>query len=100
MYLSKFSPHFPPIFPPWRLVICLKLAIVITTYKLYIISMPLSGKQIIKLLFKEGWQLDRVNGSHHILIKGSKSVTVPVHGNKSLGKGLESKILKQTGLKK
>ena len=61
--------------------------------------MPLSGKQLVKILKKEGWTLARINGSHHILVKGSKSVTIPVHGNKSLGKGIESKIMKQTGLK-
>jgi predicted RNA binding protein YcfA (HicA-like mRNA interferase family) len=62
--------------------------------------MPLSGKELVKLLKANGWFLVRITGSHHILIKGSKRVTVPVHGNKSLGKGLEQKILKQTGLKK
>jgi len=62
--------------------------------------MPLSGKQLVKLLQENGWSLARINGSHHILVKGDRSVTVPVHGNHSLGKGLEQKILKQTGLKK
>lgn len=38
--------------------------------------------------------------SHHILCKGHKRLTVPVHGNKSLGKGLERKLLKEAGLKK
>lgn len=61
--------------------------------------MPLSGKQLVKILKKEGWRIDRINGSHHILVKGSKTMTVPVHGNKSLGKGIESKLLKQAGLK-
>lgn len=62
--------------------------------------MPLSGKQLVRLLEEHGWVLVRINGSHHILVKGQISVTVPVHGNRSLGKGLESKILKQAGLKK
>lgn len=62
--------------------------------------MPLSGKELLKLLKKNGWELNRITGSHHIMVKGSKTVTVPIHGNKSLGKGLESKILKQSGLKK
>ena len=62
--------------------------------------MPLSGKQLLKLLKKQGWKLDRINGSHHILVKGNLTVTVPVHGNKSLGKGLEAKLFKQTGVKK
>ena len=62
--------------------------------------MPLSGKQLVKKLKKNGWKLDRIVGSHHILVKNSNTVSVPVHGNKSLGKGLESKLLKQTGVKK
>jgi len=62
--------------------------------------MPLSGKDLIKLLKSEGWTIVRVNGSHHILAKESKTVVVPVHGNQSLGKGLEQKILKQAGVKK
>ena len=60
--------------------------------------MPLSGKQILKLLLRNGWTVDRVNGSHHTLIKGEKTLVVPVH-SKELGKGLESKILKEAGLK-
>ena len=55
---------------------------------------------MIKLLRENGWELHRVSGSHHIMKKGSKMVPVPVHGNKSLGKGLEAKIFKQSGVKK
>lgn len=62
--------------------------------------MPLSGKQLVKLLKKNGWKIQRITGSHHIMVKGDKKVPVPVHGNKDLGKGLEKAILKQTGLKK
>lgn len=62
--------------------------------------MPISGKELVKLLKKAGWKLDRVNGSHHIMVKGNKTATVPVHANRSLGKGLEAKLLKQTGIKK
>lgn len=62
--------------------------------------MPLSGKDLVRHLEQNGWVLVRINGSHHILVKGQISVTVPVHGNQSLGKGLESKILKKAGLKK
>ena len=62
--------------------------------------MPLSGKQLVRLLEENGWVLVRINGSHHTLVKGQASVTIPVHGNHSLGKGLEFKILKKAGLKK
>jgi len=62
--------------------------------------MPLSGKELIAKLKKEGWKLDRIHGSHHIMIKeGQLPVTVPVHGNKDLPKGTLHQILKDTGSK-
>jgi predicted RNA binding protein YcfA (HicA-like mRNA interferase family) len=54
----------------------------------------------VKLLLREGWALVRITGSHHYMAKGTNKVSVPVHGNHSLGKGLEAKILKKAGLKK
>ncbi|MDR1453627.1 MAG: type II toxin-antitoxin system HicA family toxin [Candidatus Margulisbacteria bacterium] len=60
--------------------------------------MPLTGKQMLKLLLKNGWTLDRVSGSHHVLQKADKTLVVPYHA-KDLGKGLEKKILKEAGLK-
>ena len=60
----------------------------------------MTGKELLKLLERDGWTLDRINGSHHIMIKGSKTLSVPVHGNKELGKGLLNKLMKVGGLKK
>lgn len=58
--------------------------------------MPMTGKKLIKLMKKNGWVLDRVSGSHHVMIKeGRRSVPVPVHGNKDLPKGLLKAIMKQ-----
>ncbi|MFD2254932.1 type II toxin-antitoxin system HicA family toxin [Lactococcus formosensis subsp. bovis] len=61
--------------------------------------MPLTGKRMLKLLLKEGWVERRIEGSHHHLYKDGVRITVPVHGNQDLGKGLERKILRQAGLK-
>jgi len=58
----------------------------------------MNGKQVIKLLEKEGWKLDRISGSHHLLEKGGKVVPVPVHGTADLGKGLIAAIQRQTGV--
>jgi len=58
----------------------------------------MKGKDLVKLLKQNGWTLDRVNGSHHIMIKGSKTISVPCH-NKDLGIGLYNALLKQSGLK-
>jgi predicted RNA binding protein YcfA (HicA-like mRNA interferase family) len=50
-------------------------------------------------LVRAGWFLDRVGGSHHIYVKpGFAPVSVAVHGNKSLGKGLQRRLMRQTGL--
>lgn len=58
------------------------------------------GKQIIKMMEKHGWVLDRISGSHHIMIKENyRSIPVPVHGNRDIPIGLASKILKQADIK-
>lgn len=62
--------------------------------------MPLTGKEMLKLLKKNGWKELRQDGSHHILEKDGAIIVVPVHANQDLGKGLEQRILKDTGLKK
>ena len=61
--------------------------------------MPLTGKQMLKLAKKNGWQEVRQKGSHHILKKdGFPVVVVPVHGNEDLKKGLEQSLLKDLGI--
>lgn len=58
----------------------------------------MKDKELLKLLLKNDWKLDRVNGSHHILIKDGKTISLPVHG-KDMKKGIEIAILKKAGLK-
>ena len=56
----------------------------------------MTGKELKKLLEKNGWILDRIKGSHHIMIKEVKrSIPIPIHGNKELPIGLYKRILKQ-----
>lgn len=59
----------------------------------------MTGKEIIKFLEANGWHVLRVNGSHHRLGKGSLRTTVPVHGNRDIGKGLQAAIERQTGVR-
>lgn len=61
--------------------------------------MPVSGKKIIKLLKKAGWEIVSQTGSHIKLKKGSKLTIVPLHGNKDLPKGTIKSIEKQSGEK-
>jgi predicted RNA binding protein YcfA (HicA-like mRNA interferase family) len=59
-----------------------------------------SGKQFAKILERKGWQLIRVQGSHHIYTKPGESsrISVPIHGNKDLKIGLLSHFMKQANL--
>lgn len=57
----------------------------------------MKDRELIKLLKKNGWNLDRINGSHHIFRKESMVVSVPVHG-KDVPTGLLHQILKDAGL--
>lgn len=59
----------------------------------------MNGKEIIKKLKKEGWQVLRIRGSHHMMGKGGARTTVPVHAGRDLKPGLVKKIQKDTGVK-
>ena len=55
------------------------------------------GKELVSLLQKDGWQIVRIKGSHHILKKGNQIEVIPVH-DKDLPKGLMESIIKRTGI--
>lgn len=59
----------------------------------------MNGKDVIRRLKEDGWELVRVRGSHHLLRKGAVIVPVPVHGARDLGLGLLKKLEKETGVK-
>jgi predicted RNA binding protein YcfA (HicA-like mRNA interferase family) len=59
-----------------------------------------SGKTVAKILERRGWQLIRIQGSHHIYGKPGEvtRISVPIHGNKDLKSGLLRHFMKQAGL--
>ena len=58
-------------------------------------SPKFTGKQLIKSLVKLGFNVIRINGSHHFLQhKDGRCTTVPVHSKEIIGPGLLNKILK------
>lgn len=61
----------------------------------------LTGKEIIKVLEKLGFNITRIRGSHHILKhKDGRMTVIPVHSNEIIGPGLFLKILDDCELKK
>lgn len=61
--------------------------------------MTLTGKQFVERAKEAGWVVDRIASSHYIMVKGDKTISVPVHAGKPLPTGLLYKLLKQAGLK-
>lgn len=58
----------------------------------------MKDKDLLKLFLKNGWEINRINGSHHILKKDGQIEVIPIH-NKDVPTGLLEKILKRAGLK-
>jgi predicted RNA binding protein YcfA (HicA-like mRNA interferase family) len=60
----------------------------------------ISGKELARLLEERGWELKRVQGSHHIYVKSGNParISVPIHGNKPLKIGLQRHLMKIAGI--
>ena len=63
-------------------------------------SVPgLTGKELLSVLKKAGFDVFRVKGSHHILRHPDGRSTVdPVHAGETIGPGLLAKILRDCDL--
>ena len=64
--------------------------------------MPMTPREMVKLLKDNGFIEESQNGSHKKMVKPGANmppIIVPMH-SKDLKKGLEKAILKQAGLKK
>lgn len=55
-----------------------------------------TGKSMAKLAEAKGWNLARINGSHHIYTKEGRleRVVIPIHGSKTLKIGLQRSLMK------
>ena len=59
-------------------------------------QLVISGKELIRLLEKLGFEVIRINGSHHrVKHPDGRVTTVPVHKNEDLPKGLARKIIRE-----
>jgi predicted RNA binding protein YcfA (HicA-like mRNA interferase family) len=60
----------------------------------------MSGREFARLVERNGWKLLRINGSHHIYGRSGSVVrlSIPIHGNKPLKRGLLTHLAKMAGL--
>jgi len=55
--------------------------------------------QVISILKRHGFALDRQSGSHAVFIHSDgRRTTVPIHGKRDLGKGILHQIMKDAEL--
>ncbi|MCX6227417.1 MAG: type II toxin-antitoxin system HicA family toxin [Bacteroidia bacterium] len=57
----------------------------------------MKSREFVRFLLSMGWYIVRQTGSHLILRhkEHNEQITVPMHGAREVGKGLQRKILKQ-----
>lgn len=54
----------------------------------------LTGKELIRVLRRAGFEVIRVKGSHHFLRHADgRCIVIPVHAGETIGPGLLTKIL-------
>jgi predicted RNA binding protein YcfA (HicA-like mRNA interferase family) len=56
----------------------------------------MSGREFARMVERHGWQLLRINGSHHIYGKPDSvtRLSIPIHGNRPLKVGLLQHLAK------
>jgi predicted RNA binding protein YcfA (HicA-like mRNA interferase family) len=61
---------------------------------------PISGRRMCRVLDAKGWIFVRTRGSHYAYQSpdGSKTITVPVHGNRDLKPGTQRAIMRDAGI--
>ena len=60
-----------------------------------------SGKRFCRILETHGWFLNRTTKSSHFIYTkpgNPATISVPVHGNTDLKKGLQADLMRQAGL--
>jgi predicted RNA binding protein YcfA (HicA-like mRNA interferase family) len=58
-----------------------------------------NARQVIPVLVRHGFTLDRQSGSHAVFIHpDGRRTTVPIHGKRDLGKGLLRQIMRDAEL--
>lgn len=58
----------------------------------------LSGREVVKLFVRQGWEVARQGGSHIILVKSGHPATLSVPDHKEVARGTLRALLRAAGL--
>jgi len=62
-------------------------------------SLPtLSGRDVVKVFARDGWQTVRQRGSHMILVKTGHMATLSVPDHREIAKGTLRSLIRSSGL--
>jgi predicted RNA binding protein YcfA (HicA-like mRNA interferase family) len=62
-------------------------------------SLPVySGKEVVRIFGKAGWQLARQRGSHIILVKAGSMVTLSVPDHREIAKGTLRGLIRSSAM--
>jgi predicted RNA binding protein YcfA (HicA-like mRNA interferase family) len=62
-------------------------------------SLPvLSGKEVVAVFEKFGWQFTRQSGSHMILVKDGEIATLSIPNHREIAKGTLRSLIRTAGL--
>ena len=57
-----------------------------------------SGKEVVRIFEKAGWQLARQRGSHMIPVKAGSMVTLSVPDHREVAKGTLRSLIRSSGM--
>ena len=58
----------------------------------------LSGRDVVKVFAKDGWQMVRQRGSHMILVKPGQMATLSVPDHREVARGTLRSLIRSSGL--
>ena len=58
----------------------------------------LSGREVVRIFGKDGWQVARQRGSHVILVKEGLMTTLSVPDHREVAKGTLRSLIRSSGL--
>lgn len=57
------------------------------------------GRKVVRALERHGFVVDRIRGSHHVLVHpDGRSTTVPVHAGRDVPRGTLRGVLRDVGM--
>jgi predicted RNA binding protein YcfA (HicA-like mRNA interferase family) len=58
----------------------------------------MSGREVVRVFERRGWEVARQRGSHIILVKAGQNVTLSVPDHKEVAKGTLRSLIRAAGL--